>query len=72
MTKDHKPKLSLKTGIMEALELYPDSAEVFQELNLPCLGCVAAGGETLQHIVDEFGVDGNELIEKIKNTKENK
>ncbi|HHX58191.1 MAG TPA: DUF1858 domain-containing protein [Candidatus Moranbacteria bacterium] len=64
--KKKKIEISLESNIMEIIENYPEAIEVFVEYNLPCVGCSAARYESIKDIVAEFGIDGDELIGKIK------
>lgn len=64
--KKKEIKLSLKSNIIEVIEVYPEAIEVFAEYGLPCIGCAAAHYESIKDITTEFGINGNELIEKIK------
>ncbi len=71
MSKDNF-KLSLDSNIMETVEHYPFAAEIFAKHGLPCLGCSAARFEKISDVVVEFGIEGDKLIEDIKNHPENK
>jgi hybrid cluster-associated redox disulfide protein len=65
-------KLTKDSNIMETIENYPGAVEVFFRKGLPCAGCAAARFEKISDVVEEFGVDPDELIEEIKNTQKNK
>jgi hybrid cluster-associated redox disulfide protein len=43
--------------IMEAIQNYPETIPVLQSLNLGCLGCIAASGESLAEGLSAHGLD---------------
>ena len=49
ITKDMK--------IMEAIQNFPETIPVLQSLNLGCLGCIAASGESLEEGLSAHGLD---------------
>jgi len=59
-------EITLQSNILEIMEKYPDSVEIFIEYGLPCVGCMAAAYETLEHIVAEFGIDGEKLVQDLR------
>jgi hybrid cluster-associated redox disulfide protein len=67
MKKDFE--LSKDSNIMETIENYPGAVEVFAKHGLPCVGCAAARFERISDVVNEFGVDADELIKEIKETE---
>lgn len=66
---EKKFELNKDSNIMETLQNYPGAAEVFMKHGLPCVGCAAAHYENISDIAGEFGVDAEELIKEIKETK---
>ena len=66
MKKDKIFKLSVDSNIMEVIQVYPVAAEIFMKNGLPCVGCAAARYEKISDVVQEFGIDGNKLIDEIK------
>ena len=75
MTKkddERSSEVSIDSNIMEVIERYPKAAEIFAEYGLPCAGCVAASYESLADVVAEFGVDGDKLVEEIKQSGKSK
>jgi len=48
--------------ILEVLEKYPESIPVLQSLNLGCLGCIAASGESLEQGLTAHGLNVEEVI----------
>ncbi|MFO7807559.1 MAG: DUF1858 domain-containing protein [Candidatus Moraniibacteriota bacterium] len=65
-------ELTKDSNIMETIENYPGAVEVFMKKGLPCVGCAAARFEKISDVVDEFGVDADELIKEIKEVEANK
>jgi len=43
--------------IMEAIQNFPETIPVLQSLNLGCLGCIAASGESLEEGLSAHGLD---------------
>ncbi|MDZ7611900.1 MAG: DUF1858 domain-containing protein [Candidatus Moranbacteria bacterium] len=64
-------ELTKESNIMETIQNYPNAVEVFAKHGLPCVGCAAAQFEKISDVVDEFGVDADELIKEIKKTDKN-
>ncbi len=64
-----KFELNKDSNILETIENYPVSAEIFVKHGLPCLGCAAARFEKLSDVVEEFGIDLDKLIEDLKVSK---
>lgn len=57
-----------KTDIIgDVLDQYPDTAPLFFEMGMHCLGCPSARGETIEDACQVHGSDVDELIEKINN-----
>ena len=67
--KKEKFELSVDSNIMEVVQRYPKSAEIFMKAGLPCVGCAAAHHESISDVVAEFGIDGEKLIEEIKKSE---
>jgi hybrid cluster-associated redox disulfide protein len=63
MTKKKK-QITRDTGIMDALELNPDAADILAEAGLGCIGCSMAAFETLQQGLEAHGFKKKE-IEKV-------
>lgn len=72
MSEEKKIKLSIDSNILEVIEKYPRAAEIFAKRGLPCVGCAAASFEKISDVVAEFGIDGEELIREIKESKDSK
>lgn len=55
-----------KTSIIgDVLDAYPQTAELFFEMGMHCLGCPASRGESIEEACMVHGADADELIEKI-------
>jgi hybrid cluster-associated redox disulfide protein len=50
---------------MEVLEKYPESIPVLQSLNLGCLGCIAASGESLEQGLSAHGLNVAEVLDSL-------
>jgi hybrid cluster-associated redox disulfide protein len=48
--------------ILDAIQKYPQAIPVLQSLNLGCLGCIAASGETLEQGLTAHGIDVTEAV----------
>ena len=64
-------KVTKDMGIIDIVQQYPESLEVFAKYGLGCIGCAAARLENLEAGAKVHGVDSedkvaeiNELIEK--------
>lgn len=55
-------KISLKDGILETVQTYPATAEVFRTFGMGCLGCAAANFETIEQGGMAHGIDLDRLI----------
>lgn len=49
-------------GIVEIVQKYPRTAEVFKAHGMGCLGCMAAKFENLEQGAAAHGIDLNKLI----------
>jgi len=61
-----KQKITEKTGIMDALEINPDAANLLAEAGLGCLGCAMAHFETLEQGLAAHGFNKKEIKEIIE------
>lgn len=68
--KNNKFEVTVDSNIMEVVEKFPMAATIFADYGLPCAGCAAASFERISDIVNEFGIDGKELVEAIKKSAE--
>lgn len=53
------------TIIMDVLRIDPETAPIFFEIGMHCLGCPSASGESLEQAALVHGVDPDELVQKI-------
>ena len=51
--------------IMDVLRMVPQSANLFLEIGMHCLGCPSASGESVEQACMVHGADCDALIEKI-------
>ncbi len=51
--------------IAEVLDNYPETAPLFLEIGMHCLGCPSARGESVEQACLVHGADCDALIEKI-------
>lgn len=54
-----------ETIIGDILDAHPDTAPLFLEIGMHCLGCPASRGESIADACAVHGVDADELIEKL-------
>ena len=52
------------TIIGDILDICPDSAPLFLEIGMHCLGCPASRGETVEQACAVHGNDPDELVKK--------
>lgn len=53
------------TGIIEAVQRYPQILEIFQDYGLGCVGCMAAHFETIGEGAGAHGIDVDALVADI-------
>ena len=53
------------TIIGDILDQHPDTAPVFMNIGMHCLGCPASRGETLEQASFVHGQNVDELVEKL-------
>ncbi len=58
-------KINENMTIKEILSVLPDSAPVFYEFGMHCLGCPVASGEALKDAAAAHGVNAEELVNKL-------
>ncbi|GBR75845.1 disulfide oxidoreductase [Candidatus Termititenax persephonae] len=51
--------------ILEVIQNHPETVGVLQELNLGCLGCIAASGESLEQGLAAHGLNVSEVVDKL-------
>lgn len=60
------------TIIMDVLRIDPETAPIFLEIGMHCLGCPSASGESIEQAAMVHGVDPDELVQKINDFLESK
>lgn len=58
-------KVTKDTIIMDVLTIAPQSAGLFLEIGMHCLGCPSASGESIEQACMVHGADCDELVRKI-------
>ena len=58
-------QVTKKTLIGEALSIDEEIAPILMGIGMPCLGCPASQGESLEEACMVHGVDADELVKKI-------
>ena len=58
--------------ISEVLQLDVDSAMVFFESGMHCVGCPSAAGETIEEASAVHGIDSDDLVDKLNKYFEEK
>ena len=53
------------TIIGDILDIAPETAPMFMEIGMHCLGCPASRGETVEEACMVHGVNCEELLEKL-------
>ena len=51
--------------ISELIEKYEQAASILAQSGMHCIGCVAAGGETIEEAALEHGIDPVLLVRKL-------
>jgi len=54
-----------KMGILEVVQKYPESVEVFINSGMGCLGCAASHFENIEQGCLAHGIDPDELVKNI-------
>ena len=65
-------EISNDTIIGDILDIAPESAPLFLEIGMHCLGCPSARGESIEMACEVHGVDADELVEKLNALIKNK
>ena len=58
-------QITKDTIIGDVLDIAPQTAPVFMSIGMPCLGCPASRGETVEQACMVHGVDVTSLLEEI-------
>ena len=59
-------KINKEMNIKEVLDNYPKVIEVFRELDIGCVGCLAAHTESLEEGLKVHGFDDKKIEEVVK------
>ncbi len=65
-------EITRDTIIGNILDIAPETAPLFLEIGMHCLGCPASRGETVEMACAVHGVDVDELLNKINEFLKNK
>ena len=52
-------------GILEVVQNYPETLEIFAQMGLGCIGCAAARFENLEAGAKVHGIDPDELVAQL-------
>ena len=58
-------KVTKDTIIIDVLRIAPQSANLFLEIGMHCLGCPSASGESIEQACMVHGVDCDKLVKDI-------
>lgn len=58
-------KVTKEMGIIDIVQQFPQSLEVFAKYGLGCIGCAAARFENLEAGAKVHGVDPDKMVEEI-------
>ncbi|MBQ8682745.1 MAG: DUF1858 domain-containing protein [Selenomonadales bacterium] len=58
-------KLTKDMGIMEIVQQYPQTVEVFVSFGMGCLGCAAARFENVEQGAGAHGIDIDQLMKAL-------
>lgn len=57
-------------GIMEVVQKYPDTVEVFRSFGMGCIGCAAAHFENIEQGAQAHGIDVPALMDALNKAAE--
>ncbi len=63
-------KITKEMGIIEVVQQYPQTLEVFQRYGLGCIGCAAARFENLEAGAKVHGIDVDAFVEDLNSAIE--
>ncbi len=58
-------EITKDTIIGDVLDICPETAPLFLEMGMHCLGCPASRGESIEEACAVHGTDADELVSKI-------
>ncbi len=56
-------KITKEMGIMDIVQSYPETVEVFQRFGMGCIGCAAARFENLEAGAKVHGIDIDAMVD---------
>lgn len=65
-------KITKDTIIGDILDIAPETAPLFLEIGMHCLGCPSSRGESVEMACEVHGVDVDALVEKLNDFIESK
>ena len=63
-------KITKEMGIMEIVQAYPETIEVFQRFGMGCMGCAAARFENLEAGAKVHGIDIDAMVDAMNDVVE--
>lgn len=63
-------KITKDMSIVEVVQKYPETAEVFMGFGMGCLGCAAARFENIEQGATVHGIDVDQLIDALNKAVE--
>ena len=63
-------KITKEMGIMEIVQSYPETIEVFKRFGMGCIGCAAAKFENLEAGAKVHGIDIDAMVDAMKDIVE--
>ena len=58
-------KITKDMGLVDIIQSYPETIEIFQKYGFGCLGCAAARFENLEAGAKVHGVDPDKMVEEM-------
>ena len=58
-------KITKDMGLIEIVQQYPQTIEIFQKYGLGCIGCAAARFENLEAGAKVHGIDPDKMVEDL-------
>jgi len=63
-------KITKEMGIMEIVQNYPETVDVFQRFGMGCIGCAAARFENLEAGAKVHGIDIDAMVDAMNDIVE--
>ena len=63
-------KITKEIGILEIVQAYPETIEVFQRFGMGCIGCAAARFENLEAGAKVQGIDIDAMVDAMNDVVE--